>query len=182
VGLTPFPFLLPPSLSLLPPQPSRDPATTLLPCACSHPNPNSGRSHTCTTAPRRAPLCMCVKTLCTIKSRANPSDEMAVVAATIPDAQAAWIWSTIKNQGQDPSFGEPRAVPTQGGGGMEGSGWGVVPDRGRHGASRLRVLLRAWLQPPRGGFLPQPTVLLQARPGTSCSQLHYCSVDVYSLL
>jgi hypothetical protein len=38
---------------------------------------------------------MHVKTLCTIRSRANPSDEMAAVAATIPDPQATWVRSTM---------------------------------------------------------------------------------------
>jgi hypothetical protein len=38
---------------------------------------------------------MRVKTLYTIRSRANPSDEMAAVAATIPDQQVAWVRSTM---------------------------------------------------------------------------------------
>jgi hypothetical protein len=83
---------------------------------------------------------------------------------------------------QDPSFGEPRAALTQGGGGVEGRSWGVVPERRCQGTSRLCILLRARLQSPRGGFLPRPAVLLSAGAGTSYSQLRYCSVDVYSLL
>jgi hypothetical protein len=38
---------------------------------------------------------MRVKTLCTIRSRANPSDEMVEEAATIPDPQAAWVRLTM---------------------------------------------------------------------------------------
>jgi hypothetical protein len=38
---------------------------------------------------------MCVKTLYNIRSSTNPSSEMAVEAASIPDPQTAWVWSTM---------------------------------------------------------------------------------------
>jgi hypothetical protein len=38
---------------------------------------------------------MRVKTLCTIRSIANPSGEMAAKAASIPDPQEAWVRSTM---------------------------------------------------------------------------------------
>jgi hypothetical protein len=55
---------------------------------------------------------------------------------------------------------------------VEGRRWGVVPDRGRQGTSRLRVLLQARIQPPRGDFfcgllcrmdLPRPTTSVGTR-------------------
>jgi hypothetical protein len=65
---------------------------------------------------------------------------------------------------------------------VEGCRWGAVPDRGRLGAARLRILLRARLQPPGGRLLPWSTVLLLAGAGTFYSQLHNCTVDLYSFL
>jgi hypothetical protein len=65
---------------------------------------------------------------------------------------------------------------------VEGCRWGVIPERGRQGASRLRILLRARLQPPRGGFLLGHVVLLQLGAGTSRHQLYNCSFDLHSLL
>jgi hypothetical protein len=38
---------------------------------------------------------MRVKTLCNIRSIANPSAEMAAEAASIPDPQVVWIQSTM---------------------------------------------------------------------------------------
>jgi hypothetical protein len=38
---------------------------------------------------------MRVKTLCNIRSIANPSGEMAAEAASIPDPQTAWVRSTM---------------------------------------------------------------------------------------
>jgi hypothetical protein len=37
---------------------------------------------------------MRIKTLCHIRSTANPSSEMAAETACIPDPQAAWVRST----------------------------------------------------------------------------------------
>jgi hypothetical protein len=65
---------------------------------------------------------------------------------------------------------------------VEGRGWGAYPERGRQRADRLCMLLLARLQPPRGGFLPRPAILLQLGTSTSCPQLHNCSVDLYSFL
>jgi hypothetical protein len=38
---------------------------------------------------------MRIKTLCHIRSTANPSSEMAEESAYIPDPQAAWVRSTM---------------------------------------------------------------------------------------
>jgi hypothetical protein len=38
---------------------------------------------------------MRIKTLCTFRSKENPSDEMAVAATSIPDPQAVWVRSTM---------------------------------------------------------------------------------------
>jgi hypothetical protein len=38
---------------------------------------------------------MRVKTLCNIRSSINPSDEMVAKAASIPDPQMVWVWSTM---------------------------------------------------------------------------------------
>jgi hypothetical protein len=38
---------------------------------------------------------MRVKTLCTIRSNANPSGEMVAVTASIPDLQAVWVRSMM---------------------------------------------------------------------------------------
>jgi hypothetical protein len=52
---------------------------------------------------------------------------------------------------------------------VEGCHWGAVLERRCQGVGRLRVLLRARLQPPGGRILPRPAVLLPAGAGTSCS-------------
>jgi hypothetical protein len=84
--------------------------------------------------------------------------------------------------GQDPGFCGPRAAPAKDKGVVEGRGWGGVPYRRLQGASCLRVLLRARIQPPCGGLLPRLVVLLQVEAGTSCPQLHYYSVELHSFL
>jgi hypothetical protein len=65
---------------------------------------------------------------------------------------------------------------------VEGCRRGTVPERGCQGVGRLRLLLRARLQPPSRGLLPWAIVLLRFGAGTSCSQLHHRSIDVHSLL
>jgi hypothetical protein len=38
---------------------------------------------------------MCIKTLCTFRSKENPSEEMAAAATSIPDSQVVWVRSTM---------------------------------------------------------------------------------------
>jgi hypothetical protein len=85
-------------------------------------------------------------------------------------------------RGKDPGATGSWTTPAEGGGGVKGCRQEAVPKRGRQGAGRLRLLLRVRLQPPGWGLLPWAAVLLRFGPGTSCSQLHYRSIDVYSLL
>jgi hypothetical protein len=95
-GVDPIPlifFILFPSfsLSLLC---YSDPATAVLPRLCAHiPLP----ARLVLVLLLRAVLlqCMRVKTLCHIRSTANPSSEMAAETACIPDPQAAWVRSTM---------------------------------------------------------------------------------------
>jgi hypothetical protein len=57
-------------------------------------------------------LRMCIKTLCTIRSIANPSGGMEAEAASIPDPRG--VGPVDDDRGQNPSLGEPRAAPTIG--------------------------------------------------------------------
>jgi hypothetical protein len=56
---------------------------------------------------------------------------MAAEAAPIPDPRNVWVRSTMTEA----------KIQAEGGGGVEGGGWGGVHDQGRGGAGRLRVEL-----------------------------------------
>jgi hypothetical protein len=99
-GVDPIPLRLPPSLSfpILSLSLSRayrsDLATAVLP----HPSIQPLTPAKLVLAPPlRAVLLlhMRVKILCHVRSNINPSDEMAAEGASIPDPQAAWVWSMM---------------------------------------------------------------------------------------
>jgi hypothetical protein len=70
-----------------------DLATAVLPRPRAHPPP---LARLILAPPLRVVLLqhMRIKTLCHIRSTANPSSEMAAETACIPDPQAAWVRST----------------------------------------------------------------------------------------
>jgi hypothetical protein len=62
---------------------------------------------------------MRIKTLCTIRSSANPSGEMAAETASILDPQTVWARSTMK-EAKIQALVDCGAAPAKGGGGVEG--------------------------------------------------------------
>jgi hypothetical protein len=68
---------------------------------------------------------MRVKSLCHIRSTANPNREMAVETACIPDPQVAWVWSAM-TEAKIQVLVDRGAAPVEDRGGVEGGGWGRV--------------------------------------------------------
>jgi hypothetical protein len=70
---------------------------------------------------------MHVKTLCNNRSSVNPSGGMASETTSIPDPQTAWVRSTM-NEAKIQALVDHGLLRPKGGG-VEGRGWGVVPER-----------------------------------------------------